>query len=333
VRAAVVEGESQAVQVTERARPDPGPSGVRVAVEACGVCGGDLAVLEGSPGVEYPRIPGHEIAGRVDTVGEDVTAWDPGDRVAVGWHGGHCFECEQCRHGNFTTCENKRVTGISHDGGFAEYTLVRSEALVPVPDAVSLRHAGPLVCAGLTAYNAVRQSGARAGDVVAVQGLGGVGHLGVQFADAMGYETVALSRGTDKRAAAEELGADQFVDTSATDPAAALRALGGADRILATAPAAAAIEAVLGGLAPEGELLVVAAPEDPVEFPVGPMLDNRWVVRGWSAGHPGDARDTLELAASRDIEPRVETYPLADLERAVERMTDSQVRFRAVVEP
>jgi D-arabinose 1-dehydrogenase-like Zn-dependent alcohol dehydrogenase len=333
VRAAVVESRDAAVQFVERARPDPGPDTVRVEVAACGVCGGDLAVLDGAPGVEYPRIPGHEVAGRVDAVGERVTRWSPGDRVAVGWHGGHCFGCEQCRHGRFTTCEHKRVTGLTRDGGFAEYTLVRPEALIPVPDEVSAAHAGPLVCAGLTAYNVLRNSDTCPGDLVAVQGIGGVGHMGVQFAAAMGYETVALSRGTGKREAALELGADEFVDTSRTDPDTALRERGGADAVLATAPSAAAIEAVVDGLAPEGELLTVAAPEESVELAVGPMLDRRLTVRGWSAGHPGDASDTLELAVARDIRPRVERHPLADLERAVARLQESETRFRAVVEP
>ena len=333
MRAAVVESKDTTVQFVERARPEPGPNTVRVEVKACGVCGGDLAVLGGAPGVGYPRIPGHEVAGRVDAVGEAVTGWSPDDRVATGWHGGHCFECEQCRGGRFTTCEHKRVTGLTRDGGFAEHTLVRPEALIPVPDEVSAAHAGPLVCAGLTAYNVLRNSDARPGDLVAVQGVGGVGHMGVQFAAAMGYETVALSRGTGKREAALELGADRFVDTSRADPDTVLQERGGADAVLATAPSATAIEAVVGGLAPEGELLIVAAPDDPVELAVGPMLDGRLTVRGWSAGHPGDASDTLELAVARDIRPWVERYPLAELEQAVTRLKESETRFRAVVEP
>jgi 2-desacetyl-2-hydroxyethyl bacteriochlorophyllide A dehydrogenase len=333
MRAAVVADPDQDVRIDEREQPVPGPSEVRVDVAACGVCGGDLAVLEGAPGLDYPRIPGHEIAGRVDAVGEDVTAWTVGDRVAVGWHGGHCFGCSQCRRGQFTTCEHKEVTGLTRDGGFAEFALVRAEALAGVPEAIDLVDAGPLVCAGLTAYNALRNTEASAGDTVAIQGVGGVGHMGLQVADAMGFETVALSRGTAKQSAARDLGADQYVDTRASNPVETLQADGGADVILTTAPNAAAMESVVGALAPAGELVLVGAPEKPVEIEVGPMLDDRLTIRGWSAGHSGDARDTLEFAASHGVEPWVETYELGEIERAVSEMKEGAVRFRAVVRP
>jgi len=333
VRAAVVGSPGEDVEITERERPDPGPGEVRLDVAACGVCGGDMAVLGGGEGVDYPRVPGHEIAGRIDAVGPAVSEWSVGDRVAVGWHGGHCFSCSQCAHGNFTTCADKRVTGISRDGGLAEYATVRQEAMTGVPDGVDLAHAGPLVCAGLTAYNVLRNSETRPGDVVAVQGVGGVGHMGIQFADAMGYETVALSRGPEKREPAFDLGADRFVDTTETDPAEALGGFGGADAILATAPSAQAMEQVIDGLAPEGELLLIGAPQEPLELQVGPLLDNRWSVKGWSAGHPGDARDTLKLTAERDIEPWIETYSLGETETAVRRLLEGEARFRTVLEP
>jgi len=331
MRAATV-SETGALSVRERERPDPGAEEVLVEVAACGLCGGDRAVLSGADGVEYPRIPGHEIAGRVAATGSEVTAWDPGDRVAVGWHGGHCLECDRCRRGAFATCRNRRVTGLTRDGGLAEATLVRSEALVPVPDEIEAAAAGPLVCAGLTAYNALRNADADAGDRVAVQGIGGVGHVGLQVADAMGFETVAVSRGTAKRSAAFELGADAYVDAEAVDPASALRERGGAAAILATAPDADAVGSLVGGLAPEGELLVVGVPADPVAVDVGPMVDGRWSVRGWSAGHPGDARDLFAFARQNDVTPRVETVPLSSVEQAVDRF-EAGPRFRVVVEP
>jgi len=333
MRAAVVDGPDERVEIRSRETPDPGPNEVRIEVAACGVCGGDLAVIDGAEGIEYPQIPGHEIAGQVAAVGADVSRWEPGDRVAVGWHGGHCFDCEQCRDGRFTTCDKKQVTGITRQGGLAEYVLARAEAVAAVPDAVDLVDAGPLVCAGLTAYNALRNTDAVAGDLVAVQSVGGVGHMGLQFADAMGFETVALSRGTDKRDAAETLGADHYVDTETSDAASALSERGGAAAILATAPSAAAMESVVGGLAPDGEMMLVGAPQEPLSVDVGPMLDNRWTIRGWSAGHPGDAEDALQTAAAQGIEPWTESYELPDLERAVRKMTDSDVRFRAVIEP
>jgi D-arabinose 1-dehydrogenase-like Zn-dependent alcohol dehydrogenase len=331
MRAVVVDGEEW--NVTDVAIPEPARGEVRIEVAACGLCGGDLGVLDGIDGVDYPRIPGHEIAGFIDAVGPGVSDWSVGDRVAVGWHGGHCFDCDQCRHGKFTTCEHKQVTGMSHDGGLAEYTTARTEALVNVPEGIDTTDAAPLVCAGLTPYNALRNSTARPGDIVAVQGLGGVGHMGVQFATKMGYETVVLSRGTDKRDAAIELGADEYIDTTTTDPASALGERGGGDAILSTVPAAAAIESVVGGLAPDGELLLVGAPSEPVEISIPPMLDDRLTLRGWSAGHPGDAADTLALAAQQDIEPWTEQYSLDGIGEAVASMTSGSTRFRAVIQP
>lgn len=331
MRAAVV-SETGTLSVQERERPEPGPDEVLVEVTACGLCGGDRAVLDGADGVEYPRVPGHEVAGRVAATGPGVGAWDPGDRVAVGWHGGHCFECDQCRRGAFTTCRNKRVTGLTRDGGLATATLVRSEALVPVPDEIEAVAAGPLVCAGLTAYNALRDADAAPGDRVAIQGIGGVGHVGLQVADVMGFETVAVSRGTAKRSAALELGADAYVDAEAADPATALRDRGGAAAILATAPNADAIASLVGGLAPEGELVVVGVPPDPIAVDVGPLVDQRLSVRGWSSGHPGDANDLFAFAVRNDVAPRVETVPLSSVEKAVDRF-ESGPRFRVVVEP
>jgi NADPH2:quinone reductase len=333
MRAVRVPEPGAGFEVVERERPEPGVGEVRLEVAACGVCGGDRAVTEGRPAVDYPRVPGHEVAGRVEAVGDDVDGWAPGDRAAVGWHGGHCFTCGPCRRGAFVHCENEHVTGVLGDGGYAEFVTAPGEALVPVPESLDATAAAPLVCAGLTAYGALRHAAAGAGDLVAVQGVGGVGHLGVRFAAAMGFETVAVSRGTEKREAAVELGADHYVDAEAADPAATLRELGGADAALATAPSADAMAAVLEGLAPDGQLLAVGAPDDPVPFDVARMLGNRWSVEGWSAGHAGDAADALEAAVTTGVEPRVETYPLTAAERAFDRMRSGAVRFRAVLEP
>jgi len=320
-------------QVADVSPGSPGPNEVRIEVAACGVCGGDAAVTEGRPVIEYPRTPGHEVAGRVTATGDGVEEWTVDDRVAVGWHGAHCFSCRQCRRGDFVNCERERITGIHHDGGYAESMTAPVEALIPVPDEMSLVEAGPLACAGLTAYSALSSSGVGPGDRVAVQGIGGVGHLGVQFADAFGAETVAVSRGTAKREAALELGADRYVDAEATDPAEALADLGGADTVLSTAPSGRAIASVVDGLRPNGEVVVVGAPDDPVEVAVPPMLGNRWSVRGWSAGHPGDAVDAFAAALRNDVEPWLERYPLADAESAFRRMQSGEARFRTVLEP
>ena len=332
VRAVQVSGPGEGFEVVERPVPEPGPDQVRIAVEACGVCGGDSVAREGAPPVEYPRVPGHEVAGRIDAVGDRVSGWTEGDRVAVGWYASHCHSCAACRRGRFTDCENGTIAGVHDDGGYAEFTLANPEALVPVPDGMSAAVAAPLVCAGLTGFNALRNADLVPDDLVAVQGIGGVGHLALQYADAFGHETVALSGSPSKEAAAREFGADHFV-ASETDAGEALSALGGADLVLATAPSRAAIESVLGGLAPRGEVLAVAAPEEPVRVPVGGLINGRRTVRGWSSGHAGDAADTLAFSARHGIDPRVETYPLAEADAAYRAMQDGDVRFRAVLTP
>jgi D-arabinose 1-dehydrogenase-like Zn-dependent alcohol dehydrogenase len=332
VRAAQVSQPSSGVELVERPVPDPEPIEVRVEVAACALCGGDTAVLDGGHGVEYPRVPGHEVAGTVDAVGEDVTEWAVGESVAVGWHGGHCFTCDPCRRGEFTTCERREVTGIHRDGGLAEYTTVRREALAAVPDGVDLTAAAPLTCAGMTGFNALRRADVLAGDLVAVQGVGGVGHLAVQYADAMGFETAAISRGTAKREAALDLGADHYVDAS-DHPADALTDVGGAAVVLATAPSSALMETLVDGLAPNGTLLAVGAPDDPVSVPVAAMLGPRQSVQAWGSGHAKDTEDALATAARNGVEPVVETYPLSAVDDAVADFQRGDVRFRAVVEP
>ncbi len=299
MRAAVVPEAGADFEVVERTVPDPGPTEVRVAVDACGICHSDAFVKEGTfPGVSYPRVPGHEVVGHVDAVGEDVTAWSEGDRVGAGWHGGHCFTCDPCRRGDFLQCENAEITGLSFDGGYAEYATVPTEALAAVPEDLAAVDAAPLLCAGVTTYNALRNSDARPGDLVAVVGVGGLGHLGVQYARAAGFETVAVSRSPEKRDLALELGADHFVNASGTDPAEALQELGGARVVLSTAPSADAIESVLGGIGTDGEVVVVGIPGEPVPTDVQHLVGTRGAVSGWGSGHARDSQDTLEFSSS-----------------------------------
>jgi NADPH2:quinone reductase len=334
MRAVQVPEAGGGFEVVERDVPEPGPEAVRVAVDACGVCHSDAFLEEGQwPGVDYPRIPGHEVVGEIDAVGERVDAWTAGERVGVGWHGGHCFTCEPCRRGDFIACENGRVTGFDHDGGYAEYLTAPRESLARVPDDLAADAAAPLLCAGVTTYNALRNSGAKPGDLVAVQGVGGLGHLGIQYAHAAGFETVAVSRGTEKRELALDLGADHYVDSEATDPGAALAELGGARVVLGTAPNAAAMESVVDGLGVDGQLIAVGIPGEPLGVPVQPLVQQRQSVAGWPSGDARDSQDTLEFSALRGIESTIETYPLEDAGTAYERMLDGDARFRAVIEP
>ena len=324
-------GEFEVVDVDV---PEPAADEVRVTVDACGICHSDAYVVEGQwPGLEYPRVPGHEVAGRVDAVGEDVENWAEGDRVGVGWHGGHCFTCEPCRRGDFISCENAKVTGISYDGGYAEYMTAPQEALAAIPDDLDAVDAAPLLCAGITTFNALRNSDARPGDLVAVQGVGGLGHLGIQYAHAAGFETVAVSRGTEKKDLALDLGADHYVDSEATDPAEELQKLGGAKVVLATAPSADAVESVLGGLGTDGELVAVGIPGEPIDVSIQSLVMGRKGVSGWPSGHARDSQDTLEFSALRDVTPEIETYSLEDAQDAYDRMIDGDARFRVVIEP
>ena len=319
-------------ELVERDIPEPGPGQVRVKIEACGICHSDVLVKEGLwPGIQYPRIPGHEIAGRVDAVGDRVTNWKKGERVGVGWHGGHDFVCDECRRGDFAMCTNRKVTGIDFDGGYAEYMIAPAEALARIPDELPAEEAGPFMCAGVTVYNALRNSGARAGDVVAVQGIGGLGHLGVQYARKMGFQTVALGRGKDKQPLAKKLGAHQYIDSDVVDPVAELQKLGGAQVILATAPSAKAISSVVDGLSPNGNLLVPAAPADPLTVSVMPLIAGRRSISGCYSGTARDSQDTLEFSALTDVHPMTEKFPLSRVAEAYERMHSGKVRFRVVL--
>jgi len=319
-------------ELVERDIPEPDAGQVRVKVEACGICHSDAFVKEGLwPGLQYPRVPGHEIAGRVDAVGDRVTEWKKGQRVGVGWHGGHDFVCEQCRRGDFAMCVNRKVTGFDFDGGYAEYMVAPAAALAAIPDELPAEEAGPFMCAGVTVYNALRNSGARSGDVVAVHGIGGLGHLGVQYARQMGFETVAIGRGKDKEPLAKKLGAHHYLDSDAGDATAALQKLGGARVILATAPDAKAISALVEGLSVNGNLVVPAAPNDPLIVTAASLFLGRRSVTGWYSGTAKDSQDTLEFSALAGVHPMIEKYPLSRVSEAYERMHSGKVRFRVVL--
>ena len=334
MQAVVVPEAGGEFELVERDIPEPGPDEVRIAVDACGICHSDAFVKEGTyPGISYPRVPGHEIAGRIDAVGVRVDRLDDGERVGVGWHGGHCFTCEPCRRGDFQQCGHGEITGLTYDGGYAEYATVPAEAVAAVPDELDAVDAAPLLCAGVTTYNALRHTDARPGDLVAVQGIGGLGHLAVQYAHAAGFETVALSRSSDKESLALDLGADHFVDTTEHDPAQRLQELGGASVVLATAPASEAISSVVGGLGTDGSVVVVGVPGEPVEVNAQQLVGARSSVEGWASGHARDSQDTLEFSALRDVTPEIETYPLTAVDDAYDRMLENEARFRVVLEP
>src|SRR5437764_884463 len=319
-------------ELVEREIPEPGLGQVRVKVEACGICHSDVLVKNGLwPGLQYPRVPGHEIAGRVDAVGDRVTNWKKGERVGVGWHGGHDFVCEQCRRGDFGMCINRKVTGMDFDGGYAEYMIAPAEALAVIPDELPAEEAGPFMCAGVTVYNALRNSGARSGDVVAVHGIGGLGHLGVQYARRMGFETVAVGRGRDKEALARKLGAHHYIDSGAGDAAAELQKLGGARVILATAPNAKAISALVDGLSVNGKLVVPAAPNEPLTVSAASLFMGRRSVAGWYSGTAKDSQDTLEFSALTGVHPMIDKYPLGRVAEAYEQMMNGKARFRVVL--
>ena len=319
-------------ELVERDVPEPGESEVRIKVEACGVCHSDVLVKEGAwPGLKYPRVPGHEIAGRIDAVGSRVRSWKVGQRVGVGWHGGHCFQCEPCRRGHFILCRNEKITGITHDGGYAEYMIAPTEAVAAMPEELAAVDAAPLLCAGITVFNSLRNSGAKPGDLVAVQGVGGLGHLGIQYASRMGFETVALNRGTDKQPLASKLGARHYVDTSVGSPTEALQKLGGAHLALATAPDAKSISSLVGGLAADGKLLIIGAAMEPLSISALDLIMARRSIQGWPSGTAIDSEDTLRFSAFSGVRPMIETFPLAKVADAYNHMMSGKVRFRAVL--
>jgi D-arabinose 1-dehydrogenase-like Zn-dependent alcohol dehydrogenase len=319
-------------ELVERDVPEPAAGQVRVKVEACGICHSDVLVKEGLwPGLQYPRVPGHEVAGTIDAVGEHVAAWTKGQRVGVGWHGGHDFTCDQCRYGDFAMCVNRKVTGFDFDGGYAEYLIVSASALAAIPNEIPAEEAGPFMCAGVTVFNALRNSGARGGDVVAVHGIGGLGHLGIQYARQMGFETVAINRGNDKEPLARKLGAHHYIDATRSDVVAELQKLGGARVILATAPNAQAISQLVDGLGPSGKLLVPAAPAEPLTINVLSLILKRSSVEGCYSGTARDSQDTLEFSALTGLHPMIERYPLDRVAEAYEQMHSGRARFRVVL--
>ena len=319
-------------EIVERDIPEPGARQVRIKVQACGVCHSDSFTKEGLfPGIQYPRVPGHEIAGVIDKVGKDVTQWEPGQRVAVGWHGGHCGHCESCRRGDFVTCKFAQVPGISYDGGYADYMIAPIEALALIPEQLSAIEAAPLMCAGITTYNALRNSGARAGDVVAILGIGGLGHLGVQFAAKMGFRTIAIARGKDEEELVKKLGARQYIDNRSQNAVEELNKLGGAKVILATVPSGKAMSEILGGLAVNGKLVIIGASDEPIQVPSFLFISGRRSSIGWPAGTSIDSQDTLSFSVLSGVRSMNEVFPLEKAPEAYEQMMSGKARFRAVL--
>jgi alcohol dehydrogenase, propanol-preferring len=333
MRAMQISKPGGSFEKVQRPVPEPGPREVRIRVEACGMCHSDAFVREGHyPSLRLPRIPGHEVAGRIDALGAEATGWKPGQRVGVGWYGGHCGQCPACRRGDLMNCRAGKITGISFDGGYAEYLAVPMEAVARIPDTLEPAEAGPLLCAGLTTFNALRNSGARPGDTVAVLGIGGLGHLAIQYASKLGFHTVALSRGADKEKLARELGAHDYVDTQRISAGEGLQRLGGAHLVLATAPHAEAIAATLDGLGPRGKLLIVAAPVEPMQISALTLLSGK-TIAGWPSGTAVESEDTMAFSARAGVWPRIEVFGLDQAEEAFAKMMENRLRFRAVLVP
>lgn len=332
MKAAVVPKAGADFEIVEKEIPIPGAGQVRIKVLACGVCHSDSLTREGHwPGIAYPRSPGHEVAGVIDEVGAGVLNWAKGQRVGVGWHGGQCNVCLPCRRGDFANCLNLKITGISFDGGYQEYMVAPVEAVALMPESLDPSDAGPLLCAGITTFNALRHSGALPSDLVAVQGIGGLGHLGIQFAAKFGFRVAAVGRGLENGALAKKLGAHVYIDSAATDAAAELRKLGGARAILATAPNAKSISDLVGGLGANGSLVVVGAPFDPVQVSVLQLIQGRKRIQGWASGIPTDSEDTLRFAEMTGVRPLIEKYPLAKVNEAYARMMSGHAQFRVVL--
>ena len=319
-------------QIVEREIPEPQAGQVRIKVQACGVCHSDVFTVEGSwPGIQYPRVPGHEVVGIIDEVGDGVSEWKKGQRVGIGWHGGQDNTCLECRRGDFRNCRNLKVTGISYDGGYQEYMLAPVEALAAVPESLSDAEAAPLLCAGIATFNALRHSGALPGDLVAVLGIGGLGHLGIQFANKFGYKAAAIGRGPENATLAKKLGASVYIDSKSTNAAEALQKLGGAQVILGTAPSSKAMSELIDGLGPNGKLMVMGLSFDPIEVTPAQLISGNRTIQGWAAGTPTDSEDTLRLAELTGVRPMIETYPLENADEAYARMMSGKAQFRVVL--
>jgi D-arabinose 1-dehydrogenase-like Zn-dependent alcohol dehydrogenase len=320
-------------ELVEQEIPKPGAGLVRIKVQACGICHSDSLTKEGAfPGIQYPRAPGHEVAGVIDALGEGVNGWKPGERVGVGWHGGHCGYCDRCRRGDFIRCQiAPQVPGISYDGGYADYIVAPAGTLARIPDGMSPTDAAPLMCAGVTTFNSLRNAGASPGTLVAVLGLGGLGHLGVQFAAKMGFETVGIARGRDKEPLAKQLGAHHYIDSRTQDVAAELTKLGGAAVILATVTDSASMSAAIGGLGTDGKLIVLGAPHEPMQVPPTPLVIGRRSIVGWPSGSSIDSQDTLAFSALMGVRPMNELFPLERAAEGYDRMMSGKARFRVVL--
>lgn len=332
MKAVQVKSPGGPFELVDKPIPNPSENEVLIKVQACGICHSDAMVKDGTfPGIAYPRVPGHEVVGTVEKVGANVTLWKVNQRVGVGWHGGHCFTCEQCRRGDFILCANGKVCGISYDGGYAEYLVVPQEAVASIPEELSSAEAAPLLCAGITVYNSLRNSGVKPGSLVAVQGIGGLGHLAVQYASRMGFRTVAISGTNSKRDLALELGADEFLNESDHNVVQELQKMGGADIIIATAPNSDAITSLIDGLAINGKLMLLAATIDPVKVAPLQLILGRKSISGWPSGTAKDSEDTLQFSARNKTVPLIETYPLEKAEEAYDRMITNKARFRVVL--
>jgi D-arabinose 1-dehydrogenase-like Zn-dependent alcohol dehydrogenase len=332
MKIAVVPKPGADFEIQERDIPTPGQGQVRIKVQACGVCFSDELVKDGlMPWISYPRSPGHEVAGIIDEVGPGVITWKKGQHVGVGWHGGHDFICLQCRRGDFINCANEKITGLHHDGGYAEYMIAPWEAVASLPDALDPVEAAPLLCAGVTTFNALRHSGAKPGDLVAVLGVGGLGHLGIQFANKFGYQVVGISRGKESEALSKKLGAHSYIDSSAVDAAAELKKLGGARVILSTAPSGKAMTALLAGLGANGTMMVIGVGPDPIQAAAGALIFGNKDLKGWASGIATDSEDTLRFAEYTGVRPMIEKFPLEKVNEAYNRMTSGKAQFRVVL--
>lgn len=332
MKAAQIPSPGGEFQIVEREIPSPGARQVRIKVQACGVCHSDVFTKEGQwPGIEYPRVPGHEVAGIIDEVGEGVSGWTVGQRVGVGWHGGHDGTCTPCRRGDFRNCQNRQIPGISYDGGYQQYMVAPIEALVAIPESLSDAEAAPLLCAGVTTFNALRHSGALPGDLVAVQGVGGLGHLAIQFANRFGYRTVAIGRGSQNAPLAMKLGASLYIDSTATNAAEELQKLGGARVILTTAPSSKAMSTLIDGLGTNGKLMIVGVDLAPIDVSPFQLISGTRTIEGWIAGKPIDTEDTVRFADLTGVRALIETYPLEKAAEAYARMTSGDARFRVVL--
>ena len=319
-------------EVVQRDISDPGPGQVRIKVQSCGICHSDVLTTEGHlPGIHYPRVPGHEVVGIINEVGDGVSGWSSGQRVGIGWHGGHDGSCISCRRGDFRNCRNQKIPGISYDGGYQEYMIAPVEALVAVPDGLDAAEAAPLLCAGLTTFNSLRHSGALPGDLVVVQGIGGLGHLAIQYANKFGYEVAAVGRGPGNAALATKLGAHFYIDSNATDAAKMLQGMGGARVILTTAPSSKAMSSLIDGLGPNGKMIVLGAAFEPIDVTPMQLLSGSRALQGWVTGTPADAEDTLRFSQLAGIRPMIETYPLEHASDAYARMLSGDAQFRVVL--